>query len=154
MGPADQRIRNLAVGLHVRDGHVLVQEFAGTREEPPFVRAIGGGIEFGERAAEALRREYLEELGVAVTGLRLLSVTENLFTFLGKAGHEIVHIFAVDCEELDAWPLDTRVRVIDDDSMVAWHRVDALGGDGPPLYPDGALDVARALVDAATQLRP
>ena len=62
MGPADQRIRNLAVGLHVRDGHVLVQEFAGTREEPPFVRAIGGGIEFGERAAEALR-EDLESRG-------------------------------------------------------------------------------------------
>ena len=146
MEQADSRIRNLAVGLPVRDGHVLVQEFGGADGEPPFVRAIGGGIEFGERAAEAVRREFLEELGVAVTAADLLAVTENIFTFLGRAGHEIVHIFAVECAELETWPLDARVKVIDDESIVAWHRVEALGGGGLPFYPDGALDAARSLV--------
>jgi len=145
MGQADPRIRNLAVGLPVRDGHVLVQEFGGAEGEPPFVRAIGGGIEFGERAADALRREFREELGVEVTGERLLAVTENIFTFLGVPGHEIVHIFAVECADLEAWPLDARIKVIDDQSIVAWHRLDALGGEGVPFYPDGALDAARAL---------
>lgn len=148
---ADQRIRNLAVRLPVRDGHVLVQEFGGAEGEAPFVRAIGGGIEFGERAVEALRSEYLEELGVAVTGETLITVTENIFSFLGKAGHEIVHIFAVESAELEAWPLDTRVKVIDDDSIVAWHRVHTLGGDGLPLYPEGALDAARTLLADATE---
>ncbi|MBB1513881.1 NUDIX domain-containing protein [Tessaracoccus sp. MC1627] len=146
MEQADLRIRNLAVGLPVRDGHVLVQEFGGADGEPPFVRAIGGGIEFGERADEALLREFLEELGVAVTAAELLAVTENIFTFLGRAGHEIVHIFSVECPALEAWPLDTRVKVIDDVSIVAWHRLDTLGGEGLPFYPDGALDAARSVV--------
>ncbi|MHA6511713.1 NUDIX domain-containing protein [Tessaracoccus sp. Z1128] len=145
MDPADQRIRNLAVGLPVRDGCVLVQEFDGSQGERPFVRAIGGGIEFGERAADALRREFLEELGVVVTGESLLTVTENIFSFLGRAGHEVVHIFAVECPGLEAWPLDARVKVIDDESVVAWHRLDALGEAGLPFYPDGALDAARSL---------
>ncbi|MHA6509624.1 NUDIX hydrolase [Tessaracoccus sp. Y1736] len=149
MEQADSRIRNLAVGLPVRDGHVLVQEFGGADGEPPFVRAIGGGIEFGERAIEALLREFLEELGVAVTAAELLGVTENIFTFLGRAGHEIVHIFSVECPALEAWPLDTRVKVIDDESIVAWHRLDTLGGEGLPFYPDGALDAALSLLDGA-----
>ena len=146
MEQADLRIRNLAVGLPVRDGHVLVQEFGGADGEPPFVRAIGGGIEFGERADEALLREFLEELGVAVTAAELLAVTENIFTFLGRAGHEIVHIFSVECSALEAWPLDARVKVMDDESVVAWHRLDTLGGEGLPFYPDGALDAARSVV--------
>lgn len=149
MEQADTRIRNLAVGVPVRDGHVLVQEFGGSEGERPFVRAIGGGIEFGERAVEALRREYLEELGLVVTAAELLGVTENIFSFLGRAGHEIVHIFAVECAGLETWPLEARVRVIDDESTVAWHRLDTLGGDGLPLYPDGALDAARSLRDRA-----
>ena len=146
MEQADSRIRNLAVGLPVRDGHVLVQEFGGADGGPPFVRAIGGGIEFGERAIEALKREFLEELGVAVTAAELLGVTENIFTFLGRAGHEIVHIFAVECADLEAWPLDARVKVIDDESVVAWRRLEALGSESLPFYPDGALDAARSVV--------
>lgn len=154
MGIADSRIRNLAVGIPMRDDHVLVQEFPGAEGERPFVRAIGGGIEFGERAVDALRREFMEELGVAVTGESLLTVTENIFSFLGRAGHEIVHIFAVECAELEAWPLDARVTVKDDESVVAWHRLDALGGKGLPFYPDGALNAAQCLLVRAPGATP
>ena len=153
MGQADPRIRNLAVGLPVRDGHVLVQEFGGAEGEPSFVRAIGGGIEFGERAADALRREFREELGVEVTSERLLAVTENIFTFLGVPGHEIVHIFAVECPALAVWSLDDRVGVNDDPSTVAWHRLDALGDEGLPFYPQGALEAARSMLERGSVAR-
>ncbi|WP_415096102.1 NUDIX domain-containing protein [Micropruina sp.] len=61
------RIRNIAVGLVVRDGRVLAEEHAVVPGHHRFARAIGGGIEFGERAEQALRREFREELGVELT---------------------------------------------------------------------------------------
>ncbi|MHA6524899.1 NUDIX hydrolase [Tessaracoccus sp. G1721] len=149
MGQADPRIRNLAVGIPLRDGHVLVQEFGGAEDERPFVRAIGGGIEFGERAADALRREFMEELGLVVTRAELLAVSENFFTFMGSEGHEIVHVFAVECPALEVWSLDARVAVNDDPSTVAWHRLDTLGDDGLPFYPEGAFEAARSLLARA-----
>lgn len=44
-----------------------------------FHRLIGGGIEFGETAEAALRREFAEELGVTLGSVELLEVVENIF---------------------------------------------------------------------------
>jgi len=56
-------IRNLAVGLPVRNGCVLGSDGSDSSTGEVFHRATGGGIEFGETAEEALRREFVEELG-------------------------------------------------------------------------------------------
>ena len=56
-------------------------------------RPLGGTIEFGERAADALKREFCEELGLAIAEPKLLSVLENLYTHYDAAGHEIVFVF-------------------------------------------------------------
>jgi ADP-ribose pyrophosphatase YjhB (NUDIX family) len=57
-------------------------------------RPVGGTIEFGERAADALRREFREELGEDICDLQTLCVLENLYTHNGAAGHEIVFVFS------------------------------------------------------------
>ena len=66
------RIRNIAVGLPCKDGHVLALEGYDSVRDLRFYRAIGGGIEFGETAELALRREFREELacelGAALRG--------------------------------------------------------------------------------------
>lgn len=56
-------------------------------------RPLGGSIEFGERAADALRREFAEEVGLLITEPTLLTVIENLYSHHGAAGHEIVFVF-------------------------------------------------------------
>ncbi|GAB2469967.1 NUDIX domain-containing protein [Xylanimonas ulmi] len=144
---AARPIRNVAVGLVVRDGHVLAEEYPRIDGHHRFLRAIGGGIAFGERAADAVVREFHEELGVAVTHVRLLDVTENLFEIVGEPGHEVVHIFAVASPQLDALPLDGALPVRDADSFVGWHPIERVLADDPPLYPVGAARLAAALHD-------
>lgn len=56
-------------------------------------RPLGGSIEFGERAADALRREFVEEVGISIAEPTLLTVMENLYSHNGAAGHEIVFVF-------------------------------------------------------------
>jgi len=59
-------------------------------------RPVGGTIEFGERAADALSREFREELGEDICDLQALCVLENLYTHNGAGGHEIVFVFSAN----------------------------------------------------------
>ncbi|MFB7251540.1 NUDIX hydrolase [Microbacterium sp. NPDC056234] len=140
------RIRNISVGLPVKHGHVLVLSGRDRSIGRDFYRAIGGGIEFGERADEALRREFKEELGVALDGSRLLAVAENIFTYEGEEGHEIAHVFAVDGASLDQIPLDAELHVLDEGSPVRWVPIDDLRDGERPLFPAGAPEALFALV--------
>lgn len=103
-----------------------------------FHRAIGGGIEFGERAEDALRREFMEELGVHVEHAELLGVYENIFVYEGEPAHEIAHIYAVHSAEIDALPLDARLHVLDEGSPVNWVAIDDIRAGIRPLFPSGA----------------
>ncbi|WP_022882963.1 NUDIX hydrolase [Gryllotalpicola ginsengisoli] len=136
-------IRNVAVGLPVRAGHVLVLDGLDTVKNEPFHRAIGGGIEFGETAEAALRREFREELDVALSNVELLGVSENIFEYEGRPGHEIVHIFGVESDELDAVPLDARLQILDEGSPVSWRPISGLDR---PLYPRGTVELLHAWV--------
>ena len=91
---APQYIRPLALVLVRRDdGAILVAPGFDPVKKQRFYRPLGGGIEFGERAEDAARREMQEELGAEMTDLRLLGTFENLFTFLGQPGHELVWLY-------------------------------------------------------------
>lgn len=134
-------IRNLAVGLPRRGEHVLVSLGDDRMTGQTFCRAIGGGIDFGERAEEALVREFGEELDVTVRPVRLLGVLENIFEFEGQPGHEIVHVFSVESEELDRLGIDESLTILDTGAPAAWYPIWDLQARNPPLYPVGALDL-------------
>lgn len=136
-------IRNLAVGLPVREAHVLVLDGTDLVKDEAFHRAIGGGIEFGETAEDALRREFGEELGISLETVQLLGVVENIFEYEGRAGHEIVHVFSVESKELDTIPLDAELHVLDEGSPVGWNRISSLDR---PLYPEGVLPMLHELL--------
>jgi len=98
--PARIRVIALALCFDAK-GRVLVERgYDGVRDEH-FLRGIGGGVEPGERAEEALRREWREELGLTLDAPLLLGVLENFFTHEGRAGHEIVFVFRARI--VDAW---------------------------------------------------
>ncbi|KZE90866.1 tetratricopeptide repeat protein [Microbacterium sp. TNHR37B] len=135
-----ERVRSIVVGLLVHDGHVLAEEYPPTAHHAGFLRMPGGGIEIGERAAEAIRREFAEELGATLDSATLRAVTENIFDAHGRRGHEIVHVFEVASRDLERLPIGDRLPVQDSDTFVAWHSVADLRRGNQPVYPDGVLD--------------
>lgn len=129
-------IRPLALAVVRRDDNLLV--FRGEDCGEEFFRPLGGGIEFGETAEEALRREFTEELGVALGVVRLLGVLENRFELAGVPGHEIVFVFTA--EESD-WPEPIPPVVADSGEPVTWEPLDRFRSGAATLYPTGLLEL-------------
>lgn len=87
------KIRGLAVAIIKQGNKILVSPGHDQVKGTDFYRLLGGGIEFGETSEQAVKREIYEELNVELENLKLLEVTENIFTYNGRAGHEIAFIY-------------------------------------------------------------
>lgn len=133
-------IRPISVGIVVKDGHLLASKEYDRAKDESFYRLLGGGIEFGETAMQALRREFAEELGIELASAELLEVTENIFEYQGSSGHEVAFVFGVTAPELDALPLDAQLQVLDQGTAVVWAPL--LETDRP-IYPEGVAALAR-----------
>ena len=89
-------IRVLALGL-IRDGdRTFISEGYDPVKQQTFYRAMGGGVDFGETSYDALQREFQEEIQAELTNIKYLGCLENLFTFNGKQGHEILQVYQCD----------------------------------------------------------
>jgi ADP-ribose pyrophosphatase YjhB (NUDIX family) len=120
-----------------RDGALLVSEEASPSGEV-FHRPLGGHVEFGEYALETVHRELREEIGQALTGVRLAGVLENIFQWGGNTQHEIVFIFTAAFTDQGAYEIPEQVIADDRDrARVIWR----IPGASPPLYPVGVADL-------------
>jgi ADP-ribose pyrophosphatase YjhB (NUDIX family) len=137
------RIRVLALAVCVERGRILVERGIDTVKDHRFYRAIGGGVDFGEHAADAAIREWREELDVTLESLRPLGVLENIFTYEGRPGHEVV--FAYSARVAEAWIHETesfeRVEASGLRHEVVWVPLAELRAGGPPLYPPGLVEL-------------
>ena len=86
-------IRVIAICVFRHDDRILVAEGFDAVANLPFYRPLGGTVEFGERTEDTVVREIDEELGQAVTNLRLITVLENLFVGEGSPAHEIIFVY-------------------------------------------------------------
>ena len=86
-------IRALVICTYQKDDTILVAEGYDPVKGEYFYRPIGGGIEYGEKSAEALIREIREEIDTEISNLTYLGTVENIFTFNGEVGHEIVQVY-------------------------------------------------------------
>lgn len=94
-------IRPLSLAIIKKEGKVLAYKGYDEKKDEYFYRLPGGGIEFGERAEDTLKRELKEELGLDININAQLGVLENLFTFNNKKGHEIAFLFEASLSEED-----------------------------------------------------
>jgi ADP-ribose pyrophosphatase YjhB (NUDIX family) len=91
-----QTIRAIAVALVYRGTDVLVMAVKDDSGSIKGWRPLGGAIEFGESAEEALAREFLEEIGKPIRSIKRLCILENLYSHEGTRGHEIVFAFEAE----------------------------------------------------------
>jgi 8-oxo-dGTP pyrophosphatase MutT (NUDIX family) len=133
-------IRFKALGLHWRDGKLLAAEVLNDAGRVKGVRPLGGTVEFGETAEATLRREFEEELGIAVTVGDGPVFMENIYTHEGRVGHEVLAIFDV-LFPVGSFAGETRIAFNRDDGtqgFAGWFALDDLDRpDGPQLYPEG-----------------
>jgi ADP-ribose pyrophosphatase YjhB (NUDIX family) len=86
-------VRPIAIGIVRRGDDLLLMAVRNDDGAIKGYRPLGGSIEFGERAADALGREFAEELGLTISDPQLLTVIENLYVHHGAVGHEIIFVF-------------------------------------------------------------
>lgn len=148
--PSPPIVRAIAIGV-VRDGErLLVEEGVdASKGNEVFYRPLGGSIEFGETAADTVRREFGEEMGADVEVGRLLGVLENRFVLEGTPGHEIVMVF--DTSLLDgSLTQHDEIPCVEERGIpfvARWMPIAHFRSGAAPLYPDGLL----ALVEQAGQ---
>jgi len=142
-----KRVRPIALGIFRRGDRVFVTKGYDPAKDQVFYRPLGGTIEFGERGADTVARELEEEIGADVTDLRYLATFENLFTYRGEPGHEIILLYDgrfVDPSWYDR-DVEAGLERADDPPLMqgVWMRLDDFGPEAP-LYPDGLLEVIRS----------
>jgi len=144
-------MRVVAQCLLEHDGRILLQEFWHEHENYIFYRPPGGGIEAGEYAADAMRREIQEELAAEVSDPELVHVLENIFEYGGQTRHEIVFLFRATVldERLIRVP---EIKFIDNsfEFRAVWKSVAELLRGDVVLYPAGLRERLPLLYPEAT----
>ncbi|MFF1606908.1 NUDIX hydrolase [Amycolatopsis sp. NPDC058278] len=130
-------IRPIALGIIRRGDSLLVFEAHDDVKGETYYRPLGGGIEFGEYAEAALKREFLEELDAEIEVGELLGVLENVFTWRDRPGHEIAFLYAAEFADPGRYERD-EMKILDDPATARW--VDFRDGS-KILYPQGLTEL-------------
>ncbi len=118
-------------GVLVREGKLLVQ-----REKDGQEYALPGGhVQIGEETADALSREFREEMGAVLHGLRLLWIEECFWSFGGKQAHQIALYYRItSADGLDASAEEFMPHRDNAGVLFGWLPLDALAD--AVIYPE------------------
>ena len=130
-----KQIRPVVLGIAKNRNRILVSKGYDKVKDNTFYRCLGGGIEFSETSQEALKREFKEELGIDIEVKDYCGIAENIFTFQGKKGHELVLFYNIKIKDEDYQEVYT---MIDDDgeTEAIWVDIDEFKNNKKILYPE------------------
>lgn len=112
-------------GVWVRQGCILLQ-----REENGQEYAVPGGhIRIGETLEDGLKREWMEETGLAIRCQRMLWTEECFWEWKGKLTHSLTFYYRIDLEKETALPCDMQLHAHKDNSriLLEWVPVEKVG---------------------------
>ena len=98
------------------DNKILLQRCS----KDSFYSLIGGRVQLGESTLAAVKREVLEEVGIEIKDeeVKLIKVLENFFTYNNTKFHELLYIYRLENEEINA---TGNFKTLDkDDSFNEW----------------------------------
>jgi len=136
--------RPVAVALIRRSDEILVFEVPDPVKHVTGWRLPGGTIEFGERGRETVVREIREELDVEIVDASYLGTVENIFTYLGVAGHDLVRVYSARFAEPRLYD-QARFDCVEANGAqftCIWKPIADFRA-GTPLYPEGLLELIR-----------
>jgi 8-oxo-dGTP pyrophosphatase MutT (NUDIX family) len=142
---SEPSIRPKVIAVVRRGDEILVFKWHDRARDETYYCPLGGGIEFGERGVEALRREMLEEIGLEVRSATYIGLLENIFRLEGRPAHELVLVYETvlaDDERLRG----SRVEGAREGEVpleVSWMPLTFFQEKKAPLYPEGLLDMIR-----------
>ena len=132
-----EEIRPIALGLAIKDGKILASEGYDKTKNQHFYRCLGGGIEFLEKSEDALKREFKEEINADISIKEFFGVSENIFTYERKNGHELIFFYSVEIKDSDYKDV---YNIIDEtDSVARWIDIEDVKSGKTILYPTEAL---------------
>lgn len=141
----NNRIRPIVIGIFRKNDRILVAEGYDSVKGDYFYRPIGGGIEFGELSKTTLIREIREEIQAEITNISFLGTVENLFTFNGRTGHEIVMVYEAEFVDSTFYQKD-RFNGIEDDGSIFklyWKPLREFQQGKLRLVPEGLLELIK-----------
>ena len=132
-------IRAKAMVVFRRQDQILVNEVREASGHLTGFRIPGGHVEFGERSIDTAIREIKEELNTDIQNVTFLSVFENVFTYNGKVGHEIIFVYTAEFAESRFYESDVIEAFEHSDGQafnLYWLDPKALP-ENKPLFPQG-----------------
>ena len=139
--PGSGRIRTIVIGVAMMDERIFAIGGTDSLTGEFSYRPPGGGVEFGETSEAALRREFREELDVELTRIEYVGALENVFSFDGRTGHEVIFVYRVELPPDDRLHAD-RVAGRESDGTkfeARWLSLDDVRNGSAILYPTGLL---------------
>ena len=124
--PCGTGLINIRAGaIIMKDGKILM---AGNDIHPEYMYTVGGRLQFGETAEEAVRREVYEETGVLMEPERLGFIHEGYFIsdleeYPGIPVYEINYYFYMKVPE-DFAPAERFVREDGHEEYLKWLSLD------------------------------
>jgi ADP-ribose pyrophosphatase YjhB (NUDIX family) len=136
-------IRTIALGIIWRGHSLLVFEGHDDVKGETYYRPLGGGVEFGETSADALQREFREELDAEIVVKERLGVLENVFAWRGRPGHEIAFLFDAAFVDPGFYEREA-MKILDDPATARWVDVRDFRDGSKILYPHGLTELLSA----------
>ncbi|MDH0031651.1 MULTISPECIES: NUDIX domain-containing protein [unclassified Acinetobacter] len=132
-------IRTKALCIFRHQDKVLLSYGYDPSKNETYLRPIGGGIEFGETSVQAVEREVLEEIHQQIIRPKLLGVVENLFSFDGQQGHEIVFMYEAEFADSKFYR-HVEIQGCEMDGSIytaCWMSQEQIEVNQYPVYPKG-----------------
>ena len=136
------KIRPIAICVFRNDDKLLVGQHYDRTKKETFYRPLGGAIEFGELGQECVAREVREETGAEVRDVAYLDTIENVFTYDGEPGHEIVLVYEGKLVDPQLYKVESVRCKNDGEKFIAvWKPIRAFRDGVALLYPEGLLEL-------------